>query len=81
MDTMSSGNQSDAEPMSMEILKDIRDVSQYHPGRNRRGACYNIRYCLKQGRAEWKGALFSTRNINFQKNYQFWVNQTQKALT
>ena len=32
MDTMSSGNQSDTEPMSTEILEDIRYGSQYHPG-------------------------------------------------
>ena len=38
MDVMSSGDEFDAEPMSMEMLEYIRDGSQYHPRVNRRDA-------------------------------------------
>ena len=34
----SSGNESDDEPISMDMLEDIRDVSQSHPRINRREA-------------------------------------------
>ena len=36
MDTMSLGNDSDAEPMSAEMLEDICDSSQSHPRVNMR---------------------------------------------
>ena len=36
MDVMSSVNESDAEPMSTDMLEDIRDGSQSHPSLNRR---------------------------------------------
>ena len=35
MDAISSYNESDAEPMSMDMLEDIRDVRQSHTGINR----------------------------------------------
>ena len=40
---MDSVNESDDEPMSTEMLQDIRDGSQYHPNNNKREACYKIR--------------------------------------
>ena len=36
MDAMSSGDEYDAEPMSTDILEDIRDGSQSRPRINRR---------------------------------------------
>ena len=36
MDAMDSGDDSDDKTMSIEMLKDIRDGSQYHPNVNRR---------------------------------------------
>ena len=45
------------------MLEDICDGIQYHPGVNRRGTCYKIRYCIKQRQSEWKGALKVTQNI------------------
>ena len=42
MDALSSGDESDAEPMSMDMLEDIRVRSLYHPSINRREARYNI---------------------------------------
>ena len=49
MDAMSSGNESDDEPMSTDMLEDIRDCSQYHPSINRRRERYKILNCIKQG--------------------------------
>ena len=57
MDMMSSGDESDAEPMSTDMLEDSCDKIQSHPSINRREVYYNIRGCIKWGQAEWKGAL------------------------
>ena len=48
MDEISSGNESDAEPMSTEMLEDIFDGIQYHLSIKTREACYKIRDCIKQ---------------------------------
>ena len=63
MDAMDYGNESDHDPMSMEVLEDIRDGIQYHPNVNRRQACYKIRDHIKQRQSEWKAALKSTPNM------------------
>ena len=47
MDATSSGGESDAEPITMEILEDIRDGIQSHPSINTRGASYKIRDWIK----------------------------------
>ena len=94
MDAISSGNESDAEPISMDMLEDICDGSQSHPSINSREACHNIHYIIKQGQVEWKEALLSTQNMGkvytyylrlllmrFCKLYPFWVNLDQNFLT
>ena len=43
MDMMDSGDESDDDPIFMEILEDIHDGSQSHPRVNRRKARYKIR--------------------------------------
>ena len=48
MDAFSSGNEYDAEPMDMDMLKDICDRSQSHPRINRGEACYRILDHVKQ---------------------------------
>ena len=48
MDTMSSGDDTNDEPMSAEMLEYIRDGSQYHMIVNRRKACYKVSDCIKQ---------------------------------
>ena len=63
MDAMYSSNKSDDDPISTEMLEDIRDRSQYHPNVNRREARYKIRDRINQRQSEWKGALKSTRNM------------------
>ena len=63
MDAIDSGDDSDDEPISTEMLGDIRDGIQYHKIVNRRYARYKIRNIIKRCQAEWKGELLSTRNM------------------
>ena len=94
MYAISSGDESDTEPMSIDMLEEISDGSQSHPSINSREACYNIRDCIKRGQLECKGELLSTINLvkvfhkvfkdflmRFHKLYQFLVNLDQKFLT
>ena len=60
---MDSGYESDDEPMSTDILEDIRYGIQSHPNVNSREACYKICECIMQRQPEWKGALKATRNM------------------
>ena len=48
MEAMDSGDESDHDLISTEILEDIRDGSQYHPDVNQREACYKICDRIKQ---------------------------------
>ena len=45
---LDSGDESDDEPMSTEMLEDICDVSQSHPDVNQRDTRYKIRDRIKQ---------------------------------
>ena len=63
MDAMNSSDESDHDPISTEMLKDICDGSQTHPNVNIREARYKIRDCISQRKQEWKGALTSTRSM------------------
>ena len=60
---MDLGDESDDEPMSIEILEDIRNGSKSHPSVNRIDACYKIHDCIKRSQSEWKGELLSTQNM------------------
>ena len=51
MDLMSSGDESDAEHMSTDMLESIQYVIQYHPRINSREACYKICDFIKQSQA------------------------------
>ena len=61
IDVMDSGDESDDEPMSTEMLEDICDGSQSRLSVNRREARYKIRDFIKQRQSEWKVALKATR--------------------
>ena len=61
---MDSGNESDDEPMSTEILEDICDGSRFYPNFNRIEARYKIRDRIKQRQLECKGALKATRSTS-----------------
>ena len=63
MDVMNSGDESDDEPMSTEMLEDIHDGSQYHPNVNRIETYYKIRDCIKKRQQEWKGVLKDMQNM------------------
>ena len=82
MGAMSSGNGFDAEPMSADMLEDIRDRSQSLPSINRRDTRYKIRDHFKQMWAEWKGALLSTVKMGkgLHKVYKAVVNYISEAL-
>ena len=45
---MDSGNESDDDPMSMEMLEDIRDGSQSHSNVNERKGRYKMRDFINQ---------------------------------
>ena len=60
---MDSGDQSDDEPMSTEILEDINFESQIHKNVKRREARYKIRDIIKKIQPEQKGALKATQHI------------------
>ena len=60
MDAMNSGDESDHDIISTDMLEDIHDGSQTHPNVNIREARYKIRDRIRQGQPEWKGALKST---------------------
>ena len=59
---MDSGDESDYDIISTEMLKEIFDGSQTHPNVNRREACYKICDRIRQIQPEWKGALKSTQS-------------------
>ena len=63
MDSMDSGNESDHDLISTEILENICDRSQSHPKVNQVEACYRIRDSIKQRQLEWKGGLESTQSM------------------
>ena len=53
MDAMDSGNESDYDIISMEMLKDISDKSQSHLNINQREARY--KYVIVLGKYHWNG--------------------------
>ena len=63
MDAINSGDESDHDLISTEMLEDIRDGSQTHPNVNRRKKRYKIRDRIRQRQPEWKGALKDTRSM------------------
>ena len=62
MDAINSGDESDHDLISTEMLEDICDGSQAHTNFNRRESRYKIRDSIRQRQSEWKGALKATRN-------------------
>ena len=60
---MSSGNESDHNLISTDMLEDISDRSQTNPNINRREAHYKIRDHIRQIQLEQKGALIATRSM------------------
>ena len=63
MDAISSGDESDHDLISTEMLEDIRDGNQTHPNVNRREAHYKIRDRIRKRQSEWKVLLKSMRSM------------------
>ena len=59
IENINSGDDSDHDLISTEMLQDIRDGSQTHPNVNKREARYEIRGSIRKRQSEWKGALKS----------------------
>ena len=59
---LNSGDESDHDLISTEMLQDIRDGSHTRPNFNKTEARYKIRYCIRQRQSEWKGTLKATRS-------------------
>ena len=63
MYAMDSGDDSDHDIISTEMLEDIRDVSQSHPNVNLRESRYKICDYIRQRQSERKGVLRKTRSM------------------
>ena len=63
IDAMDSGDESDHDIISMDMLEEICDGSQSHPNVNRRESRYKKRDCIRQRQSEWKVELKATRNM------------------
>ena len=59
MDAINSGDESDHDLISTDMLEEIRDRSQTHPKVNRREARYKICDHIRQRQSEWKRVLKS----------------------
>ena len=60
---MDSGDESDHNIISTEMLVDIRDGSQIHPNVNMREARYKLRDRIRQRQSGWKGVSKATQNV------------------
>ena len=63
MENIDSGDESDHNIISTEMLEDIRDRSQIHPNFNRREVRHKIRDRIRQRHLERKGALKATQSM------------------
>ena len=63
MDAINSGDESDHDLISTEMLEDISDGSQTHTNVKIREARYIIRDHIMQSQSEWKGALKATHKM------------------
>ena len=60
---MDSGDESDHDLISTEMLEKICDGSQSHPNVNWTEACYKIRDRIRQRQLEWSEALKAMQNM------------------
>ena len=83
MENINSGDESDHDLISTEMLEDIRDGSQTQPNVNRREECYNIRDSIRQRKSERKRALKSTRSMGkgLHKVFSMAVKEIPQELT
>ena len=63
MENINSGDESDHDFISTDMLHDICDGSQTHPNVNIRKARYKVRDRIRQRQSEWKGLLKATQSM------------------
>ena len=83
MDNINSGDESDNDLISTEMIEDIRDVSQTNLNVTRRETDYKTRDRIKQRKSEWKVALKATRNMGkcLHKVFSIIVSEISQELT
>ena len=83
MDAIISGDESDHDLISTDMLEDIHDGIQTHPNVNRREARYKIRDYIRQRHLEWKVALKAMRSMGkgSHKLFSMVVKELLKELT
>ena len=83
MENINSGDGSDHDLISTEMLEDIRDGSHTHPNVNRIEARYKICDRVRQRQLEWKRALKFTRSVGkvLQKVFSTVVKEISQELT
>ena len=83
IDAMDSCDELYHDPISTEMLEDIRDGIQSHPKVNRREARYKICDRIRQKQSEWKGSLKATQNMGkgLHKVFSTVVKEILKGLT
>ena len=83
MENINSGDESDHDLISTEMLEDIRDGSQTHPNVNIIEARYKIRDRIRQRQLEWKGALKATQSTGkgLHKVFSTLVKEISQELT
>ena len=83
MDDINSGDGSDHDLISTEMLENIRDGIQTHQNVNRREACYKIRDRISQIQSEWKGASKATQSMvkGLHKVFSTFVKDISQELT
>ena len=83
MENLDSGEQSDHDLISTEMLEDIRGGSQTHPNVNRREARYKICDRISQRQSDCKGALKATQGMvkGLHKVFSTLVKEISQELT
>ena len=83
MENINSGDESDHDLISTEMLEDIRDGNQTHPNVNKREARYKIHDRVWQRQSEWKGALKATQSMGkvLHKVFSTVVKEISQELT
>ena len=83
MESINSGDESDHDIISTEMLEDSSDGGQTHPTVNRREAWYKTRYSVRLRQSEWKGALKATRSMGkgLHKIFSMVVKEISQELT
>ena len=83
MGAINSGDESDHDLISTEMLEDICDGNQTHPNVNRREARYKIRDRISQSQLEWKVLLKAMRSMvkGLHKVFSTVVKEISQELT